>query len=186
MTEVSRKLPTRKRAKKSVAPSLWERKSEKVSTGGRTCTIHFNKPANRAKVSTKSAYEILDLKIDTTKTLIKKLHEGFQYKSYKYLVDYLEISNSDLSQIVGINNRTLTRRKSRGRFDTDESERILRVAGLLEHATSLFKDKDKALNWLKSPKKALDGKSPLEYADTSVGIEKVNDLLGRLEYGVYT
>jgi putative toxin-antitoxin system antitoxin component (TIGR02293 family) len=40
--------------------------------------------------------------------------------------------------------------------------------------------------WLKSPQKALGGKTPLEYSDTEPGAREVEDLLGRLEHGVFS
>jgi hypothetical protein len=40
--------------------------------------------------------------------------------------------------------------------------------------------------WFTSPKIPLDGKTPLECADTEIGAKEVEDLLGRLEHGVFS
>lgn len=40
--------------------------------------------------------------------------------------------------------------------------------------------------WLKTPKQALGNKIPLELANTKQGSEKVLNLLGRIEHGIFS
>lgn len=40
--------------------------------------------------------------------------------------------------------------------------------------------------WLKTPKRALANKTPLELAKTKQGSEQVLNLLGRIEHGVFS
>jgi len=40
--------------------------------------------------------------------------------------------------------------------------------------------------WLTSRQFGLGGAVPLEYAETEVGAREVEDLLGRIEHGVYS
>ena len=47
-------------------------------------------------------------------------------------------------------------------------------------------DQERARAWFKEPKKALGMKTPLQYADTEPGAREVENLLGRLEYGVFS
>ena len=70
-------------------------------------------------------------------------------------------------------------------MDIDESERVLRIGALFDRAVVVFGDEDQARQWLKSSQRALGGRTPLEYADTEPGAREVEDLLGRLEYGVF-
>ena len=44
----------------------------------------------------------------------------------------------------------------------------------------------RAEQWLVQPAAALDRRTPLELLDTAAGVEMVEDLLVRLDYGVYT
>jgi putative toxin-antitoxin system antitoxin component (TIGR02293 family) len=86
---------------------------------------------------------------------------------------------------VGIPERTLARRRSRGKFTPEESERLLRLGTVFEQAVELFEgDNAAALRWLTAPRKALEGKTPLAYARTELGAREVEDLIGRLEHGV--
>jgi putative toxin-antitoxin system antitoxin component (TIGR02293 family) len=118
-------------------------------------------------------------------SLIKRLRSGFDYKTVESVRATLGVPLSELSQIINIAPRTLSRRKKEGKLHTDESERLYRVAMLIERATEVLEDKATAIHWLKSPKRALDGKTPLDFSDTEVGIEEVKELLGRIEHGVF-
>ena len=82
--------------------------------------------------------------------------------------------------------RTLARRKSKGKLSPDESERLLRLSRVFELAVDLFEgDNAAALRWLTSPRKALEGNTPLAYARTEVGAREVENLIGRMEHGVF-
>lgn len=72
-----------------------------------------------------------------------------------------------------------------GRLRSDESERVVRIARLFDRTLQVLGGEDKARQWLRTPKRALAGQSPLEYADTEPGAEEVTNLLGRLEHGVF-
>ncbi len=89
---------------------------------------------------------------------------------------------------VGISIATLSRRRQRSeRLDVGQSDRVLRYARLFRQTVALHDgDEDAARAWLKSPARALGGETPLERAETEVGAREVENLIGRLEHGVYT
>ncbi len=62
----------------------------------------------------------------------------------------------------------------------------MRFSQLLEHATKVFGDVDRARAWLKHPQRGLGGAVPLDYAETEIGAREVDRLLGRIDYGVYS
>jgi putative toxin-antitoxin system antitoxin component (TIGR02293 family) len=83
--------------------------------------------------------------------------------------------------------RTLARRKAGGMLSPPESERLARLASLFDKAVHLFEgDGVSAVNWLRTPSKALRNHAPLSLVETEVGARAVEDLIGRLEYGVYS
>jgi len=47
-------------------------------------------------------------------------------------------------------------------------------------------DQEKAIAWLGTPNRALGGERPLELLDTDLGTRMVEDILGRIAYGVYS
>jgi putative toxin-antitoxin system antitoxin component (TIGR02293 family) len=58
------------------------------------------------------------------------------------------------------------------------------VLSVTAHAGDVFGNLQKALRWLHAPHPALRGKTPLEVAGTAAGFQEVEDILGRIEYGV--
>jgi putative toxin-antitoxin system antitoxin component (TIGR02293 family) len=53
-------------------------------------------------------------------------------------------------------------------------------------AVEVMESEENARQWLASPQLGLGGAIPLDYATTEVGAREVEDLLGRIEYGVYS
>jgi putative toxin-antitoxin system antitoxin component (TIGR02293 family) len=112
------------------------------------------------------------------------VRKGIKSDIYRWLRKTLAVSDSRLSAIVRISQRTVKRRLREGRFHPDESERLMRVARLTERAQDVLGDLENAREWLKTPQFALGGEIPLEYADTEPGAQVVEDVLGRLEQGI--
>jgi putative toxin-antitoxin system antitoxin component (TIGR02293 family) len=87
---------------------------------------------------------------------------------------------------LAISKATLHRRKAAGRLEPAESDRVLRFARLLGRAVEVMESEEAARQWLSAPQTGLGGAVPLDYAGTEVGAREVEDLLGRIEYGVYS
>ena len=117
--------------------------------------------------------------------LILKIEKGLPISSFEKLKKKLGVSDNFLSQIVNIPKRTLTRRKQQGRLNTQESEKVLRVARLYDRALEVFEDTEAAEKWLKEPARGLGNASPLNYAKTELGAREVERLLTRIEHGIF-
>jgi putative toxin-antitoxin system antitoxin component (TIGR02293 family) len=118
--------------------------------------------------------------------LIQNIKKGLPISAFEKIRKELDVSTDTLASTVNIASRTLARRKKEGRFHSDESERVLRIASLFDRALQVFHSQDRVQLWFKSPQKSLGGKTPLGYADTEPGAREVEDLLGRLEHGVFS
>ena len=90
------------------------------------------------------------------------------------------------ADLLSIPRRTLTRRRRDGRLHPLEGERLYRFAQLLERAEQLTGGRGAARRWLRSPKLALSGRTPPEYAGAKLGAEEVLDLITRTEHGVFS
>lgn len=117
--------------------------------------------------------------------LIVTLKKGLPISSLNKLCKHMGVSERRLATTVNIAQRTLTRRKSEGRFRPDESERVLRLARLFERAIEVMGSEQNAQKWFQSPVKGLGGKTPLEFADTEPGAQAVEAMLDRIEDGVF-
>lgn len=119
--------------------------------------------------------------------LAELVRKGLPASSVKALAERLDVGNTVLSQKLGIPQRTLTRRLSQGsRLTVAESDRTVRLARVYANAVRMIGDEEKAVEWLRTPNRALGGERPLDKLDTDVGAREVEDILGRIAYGVYS
>jgi putative toxin-antitoxin system antitoxin component (TIGR02293 family) len=121
-----------------------------------------------------------------TDALIRKLQTGLSFRALQSISSESSIPISEIGHIMQVPERTLARRRVAGRLSPEESEKLLRLSHIFEQAVGLFEgDVKAAVAWLRSPKKALAYKAPLMYARTEIGARQVEDLIGRLEQGVF-
>ena len=118
--------------------------------------------------------------------LIRKIQKGLRFSELETLQSSIDLPFEQLAAKLAISRSTLQRRKAAGRLSPDESDKVMRLSRLLEHATKVFGDIERARAWLKFPQRGLGNAVPLDYAETEVGAREVDDLLGRIEYSVYT
>lgn len=119
--------------------------------------------------------------------LVRRVKEGFSYRALERLRDNVGLSREAVADLVQIRPRTLDRRKERGKLEPDESDRLLRVSRVFGQAIGLFEGNvEAAKGWLSSPQRALGGAAPLDMAKTEIGAREVEDLIGRLEHGVFS
>jgi len=117
--------------------------------------------------------------------ILKRIEDGLSFGAWERLRRNTALSTNDLADIVQIKRRTLNRRKEEGRFQPDESDRLLRASRLFAKALELFEgDAESARKWLFTPQPALGGAKPITVVRTEVGAREVESLIGRLEYGI--
>lgn len=121
----------------------------------------------------------------TASNLIKELRAGLSVDELDDLQATLDVPRARLAKLLNISNATLNRRKADGRLGMAESDRVVRFARLAGRAIDVFESEEGARRWLNSPQVGLGGEVPLDYAQTEMGAREVEDLLGRIEYGVY-
>ena len=117
-----------------------------------------------------------------------EIRDGVPASFLDDLKDTLEMTETQLARAVGVARQTLIRRrKSRAVLPVAEADRAAMLARVFNMALSYFDhNREHALEWLKHPNPALGGETPLERADTAIGMEDVIDLIGRMEHGIPT
>ncbi len=119
--------------------------------------------------------------------LAKLVREGLPAESLFLLAKRLELTQAEISLRIGIPQRTLTRRLTqKSRLTAAESDRTVRLAQVFATAAETLGSEAKAAQWLKTPNRALRGGCPLDQLDTDPGVREVEDVLGRISYGVYS
>ena len=118
--------------------------------------------------------------------LIRQIQKGLRFSELETLQSTIGLPFEQLAAKLSISRSTLQRRKAAGRLSPDESDKVMRYSRLLHQATDFFGDIEKARAWLKHPQYGLGGAVPLDYATTETGAREVENLLGRMKYGVYS
>jgi len=104
------------------------------------------------------------------------------------LVGRLPAPLGDKLSVIGIGEATLKRyrRTPSAPLPAALAERTLELDHLLNRAVSVMGSDAAAQAWLTSEQRALDFARPLDLLTTGPGRLAVEDLLGRIEYGVHT
>ncbi|HJW39529.1 MAG TPA: antitoxin Xre/MbcA/ParS toxin-binding domain-containing protein [Candidatus Udaeobacter sp.] len=118
--------------------------------------------------------------------LIHRIQKGLRFSELKTLQDSIDLPFEQLAAKLSISRSTLQRRKAAGRLSPDESDKVIRYSRLVRQAADFFGDIEKARAWLKHPQYGLGGAVPVDYARTEAGAREVENLLGRMKYGVYS
>lgn len=131
--------------------------------------------------------KVLGRTVKKSDDLAELVREGLPANSITALADRMNVGQSVLSRKLGIPQRTLTRRLShRSRLTVAESDRTVRFARVYASAVEMIGDEEKASEWLRTPNRALGGERPFDQLDTDLGAREVEDVLGRIAYGVYS
>jgi putative toxin-antitoxin system antitoxin component (TIGR02293 family) len=119
--------------------------------------------------------------------LAELVREGLPAQTLFLLAKRLDLRQAEISEKIGIPQRTLTRRLAQhSRLTAAESDRAVRLAQVFSTAAETLGTEEKAAAWLKTPNRALRGGRPLDQLDTDPGVREVEDVLGRIAYGVYS
>lgn len=167
-----------KKSERRHATAAWMIRHGK-KTGVVESYIHGGYPQGSVAIETKLAGF-------SPSELIEFIQEGLPVRELDVLQASLDVPMERLAPKLGISRATLHRRKAEGRLAREESDRVVRFARLMGKAIEVFETEQNARQWLTSPQVGLGGAMPLDYAETEVGAREVEDLLGRIEYGVYS
>ena len=99
----------------------------------------------------------------------------------------LDIDTS-LEKAVGLSRRTFQRSKETPEklLSAEQSGRIWKFAEVLALATDVLGSQDAAERWLDEPAIGLSWRRPIDLLQTPTGTERVEGLLHRIDFGVYT
>jgi putative toxin-antitoxin system antitoxin component (TIGR02293 family) len=118
--------------------------------------------------------------------VVQVIQNGLAMKELEDLQTSIGLPMEKLFPLLGISKATHHRRKASGKLDAGESDRVVRFARLMGKAIAVMESEENARQWLNSPQVGLGGAVPLAFAATEVGAREVEDLLGRIEHGVYS
>ncbi len=104
----------------------------------------------------------------------------------RHLSESTGASIRELQEITHIDKSTFARRvKQRALLKADESDRVARVARIAALAIEAL-GRDAGLEWLRKPSVALGNRIPLGMLGTDAGARQVEQIVGRIEHGIFS
>jgi putative toxin-antitoxin system antitoxin component (TIGR02293 family) len=82
--------------------------------------------------------------------------------------------------------KTLGRKSHNVLLDRKTSSHAIEIALIMNHAFEVFEDENKIKVWINSPIRAFNNIAPVMLFDTLTGLKMVNNILTRIEEGVYS
>ena len=124
--------------------------------------------------------------IGSVQQQIGQIQAGLSFSAVRSLQHALDLPLEKIAAFLGMSRATLHRRKMQGKIARNESEKLVRYQQLVKQAAEVFGNADAAREWLTHPQPGLGNAKPVEFAKTEIGAREVENLLGRIEYGVYS
>lgn len=115
----------------------------------------------------------------------RRIEAGLPYRVFTELCGNLRLTQGEFASLLRISGSTLYRRKSAGRFEPTESDRLWRYLLLYARAVEVHEAPDAAVEWLHAPAAALAGGTPLSVSRDGPGAQRALALLGRIEHGIF-
>lgn len=118
--------------------------------------------------------------------LIAAITQGLPALLARELAKRMGVTLEDMAGLLRLNPRTFQRRLDEGLLNLSESERLWELSRLFDRAVEVLESEPGAVHWFRNPIQALGWATPLSYARTAVGLRELDNILGRIEHGVYS
>ncbi|HEY3742215.1 MAG TPA: MbcA/ParS/Xre antitoxin family protein [Bryobacteraceae bacterium] len=86
--------------------------------------------------------------------------------------------------------KNVAQHKGKAEFIAEQKPLQIRVdldviVTVVARAIEVFGTRDKAIDWLRTPLPALSHRTPISIMNTTTGVEQIQDVLGRIEHGIW-
>jgi len=120
--------------------------------------------------------------------LAERITQGLPRSAALAVRRRLGLTEEELAAGLGVSAKTLQRqaKDAVARLKPAQSDRLYRLARVAAFAEDVFENRERAHRWLREPQRGLGNRAPLELLGSEAGAREVEDLLGRIEYGVFS
>ena len=137
-------------------------------------------------IGTSAVEKLEDLQSLGRSELISAITDGLPAGLVRELAARMGVTMEEISALLRLTPRTLQRRLEDGVLELAESERLWELTSLFFRACSVLESEAAAVQWFKSPIQALGWATPISFARTVVGLRELENILGRIEHGVFS
>jgi putative toxin-antitoxin system antitoxin component (TIGR02293 family) len=117
---------------------------------------------------------------------IDMVREGISKKALEHFKQKTGLDYDLLAAILSVARATLINKKGAAKFNPTLSERILALADIYSYGYEVFEDQDRFNEWIFRPNRSLGGQAPYDILDNQYGREEVKNIIGRIDFGVYS
>lgn len=150
---------------------------------------------NQAETTTGHYKKLIDVmgrnyvnqEVESPFDFIHIANSGVNANVVKNFSAYFELSRELTAEMLNVSAPTLYRWiKSNKNLDRNSSIKLFEITDLFLYGIEVFESKENFFKWLQLPNTALGGMQPQQLIELPDGTSKVRDILGRIEYGVYS
>jgi putative toxin-antitoxin system antitoxin component (TIGR02293 family) len=135
-------------------------------------------------VSVLGGAKVVGRNVRSPQDLAERVRKGLPFAALSAVMEQYGIARDVLCDLLHLSPRNFLRRKDQKRLSPDESDRLYRLARVLAHANRVFEDPDESADWIQTPNVSLGKQQPLTLLDTDIGVQQVDQVLGRIEHGI--
>lgn len=126
-------------------------------------------------------------KVENQFDFIKIANKGVSAHVISNFRNYFNISREQTAEMLNVSTPTIYRWiKENKILERNYSVQLFELTSLFLCGAEVFGSQESFFKWLALPNTALGGLEPQDLLEIPGGISKVSDLLGRIEYGVYS
>ena len=119
--------------------------------------------------------------------MVQRVEEGLPVMDVVKFSKQAGFTNDELARLINIPARTYARRVAgKARLTLPEGERAARLMHLFDRAKQVFGTGENVRTWLHTELPALGWRTPIDFAQTEPGAREVENLIGRIEHGVFS
>ena len=113
--------------------------------------------------------------------------KGIEADVLKNFINYFNVSQETTASLLNISSPTIYRWiKGNKKLDMVYSVKLFEIAELFIYGSRVFESEENFFKWLRLPNTALGGMEPMKLLELPGGVSKVNDIIGRIEHGIFS
>jgi putative toxin-antitoxin system antitoxin component (TIGR02293 family) len=117
---------------------------------------------------------------------IKFVRSGVTKKVLVGIKNKTKLDYDKLAKVLSVARATLINKNDNRPFNTALSDRIVGLAELYDFGYKVFGNVDNFNEWMLMTNQALGGEKPYDIIDTQYGRDEVRNLIGRIDYGIFS
>ena len=122
-------------------------------------------------------------------TLVEKkniIRLGISKQDLEEIMKATLLDYNKVAKLLSLSNATIFNKRGQKKFTLKVSEKIVGLADIYSFGYIVFEDKIRFNSWMFKPNIGLGGLHPYEFLNSKCGREVIQNIIGRINYGVYS